>query len=156
MPQRLKKSEFIKDHNSFQDPPMIIPPSIERFYSWYGSDVNWIPPIRMTFNKRINESIWKVKWESIGYDVYSRTSARNWKLQILLFDWIRNLFKQDISYLLFDGRFFEIFVHVPVITKENSMDLLKLLPLPVLLTKEQDSEHFCTILIRRTRYSEFL
>ena len=54
-----------------------------------------------------------------------------------LIDSIRDIFRQDIGYLLFEGYFLEIFVHVPLISKENAIDLFELLPLPVLVIKEQ-------------------
>lgn len=41
---------------------------------------------------------------------------------------------------LFEEHFVEIFIHVPVISIESSVELFKLLPLPVLVTTEQDTE----------------
>ena len=55
-------------------------------------------------------------------------------------DSIRDLFRQDISYLLFEGHFLEISIHVPIVAKEDAIDLFKLLPLPALVTKDKDSE----------------
>ena len=55
-------------------------------------------------------------------------------------DSIRDLFRKDISNLLFEGHFIEVFILVPIVSKEYAIDLFKLLLLPVLVTKDQDSE----------------